>query len=314
MAADPRFTGIIPACILPFKPDYSIDYEALRPYVRSIIETKGVKAIVSNGHAGEVWALIRKERQEVLSSILATVNGKVPVLCGINTDNAYEAVEQARDAQRAGATGLLIFPPAPFDLCNVSKNLRAEMVVAFHQMIADAVDLPMVTFQSARSTGMNYKPETLRRLLTEVPSIVAVKDWSSDIVAYEEDLRIIRSMNRPISMLSSMSKALLPSLAVGADGILSGSGSFIADLQGALFAAMQEGDLAAARKISDRIFPLAQFVYADPAGDQFTRIKEALVMLGRLERATVRPPLVPLTEEEKVRIRQALVQAQLLDT
>jgi 4-hydroxy-tetrahydrodipicolinate synthase len=87
----------------------------------------------------------------------------------------------------------------------------------------------------------------------------------------------------------------------------------IADLQAQLFRAVQDNDLAAAKRLNDRIYPLACVFYAEPWADMHNRMKEALVLLGRLPRAVVRPPLVKLTATEIDRIRVALVEAGLLD-
>ena len=87
----------------------------------------------------------------------------------------------------------------------------------------------------------------------------------------------------------------------------------IADVQAQLFAAVQAGDLAAARRLNDRIYPLARVFYAEPWADMHNRMKEALVLLGRLPRAVVRPPLVKLARPEIERIRAALVDARMLD-
>jgi 4-hydroxy-tetrahydrodipicolinate synthase len=94
--------------------------------------------------------------------------------------------------------------------------------------------------------------------------------------------------------------------------LLSGSGSVIADLQAKLFRAVQANDLAEATRLNDRIDPLARVFYADPFVDMHNRMKEALVLLGKLPRATVRPPLVKIERTESARIRQALVDAGLL--
>ena len=83
----------------------------------------------------------------------------------------------------------------------------------------------------------------------------------------------------------------------------------IADLQAALFRAVQANDLAEAKRLNDRIYPLARVFYADPWVDMHNRMKEALVLLGRLPRAVVRPPLVKLGRAEIDRIRAALVEA-----
>src|SRR5262249_53106590 len=96
-------------------------------------------------------------------------------------------------------------------------------------------------------------------------------------------------------------------LVVGWNGLVSGSGRVIADLQSALFQAVKANDLATARAVNDRIYPLAKVFYADPWADMHNRMKEALVLLGRLPRAAVRPPLVSLSRAEIVRIPPPLL-------
>jgi len=113
-------------------------------------------------------------------------------------------------------------------------------------------------------------------------------------------------------VLSTHSAWLLSSLVLGCNGLLSGSGSVIPDLQAQLFHAVKANDLAEARRLNDRIYPLARVFYADPWSDMHNRMKEALVLLGRLPRAVVRPPLVKLSDPEIARIRAALVEADLL--
>ena len=103
----------------------------------------------------------------------------------------------------------------------------------------------------------------------------------------------------------------MSSLTMGPNGLLSGSGSVIADLQVALFEAIQAKDLARAQRINDQIYPTAQCFYASPGADMHNRMKEALVILGRLPRAVVRPPLVKLSEGEIAGIEKALDDARI---
>ena len=93
---------------------------------------------------------------------------------------------------------------------------------------------------------------------------------------------------------STNSAWLISPLALCCRGLLSGSGSVIADLQARLFRAVTSNDLAKARRLNDRIYPLAKTFYADPFVDMHNRMKEALVLLGKLPRAVVRPPLVKI--------------------
>jgi 4-hydroxy-tetrahydrodipicolinate synthase len=125
-------------------------------------------------------------------------------------------------------------------------------------------------------------------------------------------VRTLQGLPRPVNVLSTHSAWLFSSLVLGCNGLLSGSGSVIADLQAQLFAAVQKNDLATARALNDRIEPLMRVFYADPFVDMHNRMKEALVLLGRMPRAHVRPPLVKLSQAEIARIRQGLMDAGLL--
>src|SRR5437764_2594020 len=127
-------------------------------------------------------------------------------------------------------------------------------------------------------------------------------------------VRTLQSLPQPVNVLTTHSAWLLSSLVLGCKGLLSGSGSVIADLQAQLFACVQADDLAGARRVNDRIYPLARVFYADPWSDMHNRMKEALVLLGRLPRAVVRPPLVKLADAEIERIRTALAEAGLMRT
>ena len=111
--------------------------------------------------------------------------------------------------------------------------------------------------------------------------------------------------------MSSFSKSLLASLCVGADGILSGHGSVIADLHVEMFDALTRGDLEGARRVADRIYPVVQVTYDEPFLDGHNRMKEALIILGRLDEAHVRPPLQRISEAEREEIRRVVTEAEL---
>src|SRR4029434_8824986 len=121
-------------------------------------------------------------------------------------------------------------------------------------------------FEYPPASGLGYSPETLSALC-KIPTVVAVKDWSNDIVAYEKNLRALRASGRPVAMLSSFTMSLMASFVLGADGCISGMGSVAADLQAALLPAVKSGRLAEARAINDRLAPLVNVFYAPPFVD-----------------------------------------------
>ncbi len=301
------FSGVIPANILPFNTDYSIDEAEYRRHLRWLAEVPGVAGITVNGHAAEVSSLSREERRRALAVARDEVGSDLPLIAGIYTENTFEAVDLARDAKAEGASGLLIFPPSIFMW---GVQLRPEMAYRHFATIAEAVDLPLVVFQYPTASGLGYDPGTLVTL-TEIPQVVAVKEWSNDIVTFEQNLRAIRATGRRVAVLSSFTMSLFASFVLGADGAISGMGSVAADLQADLFARVRRGDLEGARKVTDRLDPLVRVFYAPPFLDMHNRMKEALALLGRIRRAVVRPPLQPIGEPERQRIREALAQAGL---
>jgi 4-hydroxy-tetrahydrodipicolinate synthase len=232
----------------------------------------------------------------------------MPIVHGIWADGSQEAARIARTAAAGGASALLVFPPGPFTL-----GQNADMAIAHFRHIAEASDLPIVAFQYPLATGQGYPPETLLRLLDAVPQIRAIKDWTNNVQLHEWQVRTLQCLPRPVNVLSTHSSWLFASLVLGCKGLLSGSGSVIADLQAKLFHAVTADDLAAAKAAADRIYPLARAFYAEPFVDMHNRMKEALVLLGQLPRATVRAPLVKLGAAEIERIRLALIDAGLLD-
>ena len=302
MSARPPFTGCMPANLLPFRADLEIDEPAYRAHLRWLADTPGVTGIVANGHAGEVSSLSREERRRALAIALDEVAGKIPVVAGVYSDGTQEAIELGREARAAGAAGLLVFPPTIFMW---GAQVKPDMVLRHFSALADAVDLPLIVFEYPPSSGIGYSPETLSELC-KLPSVAGVKDWSNDIVAYEKNLRALRASGRPVAMLSSFTMSLMASFLLGADGCISGMGSVVADLQAALYAAVQAGDLARARAINDRLSPLVSVFYAPPFVDMHNRMKEALALLGRIPAAHVRPPLTPISDDERQRIRLAL--------
>src|SRR5438876_3278007 len=184
------------------------------------------------------------------------------------------------------------------------------MVIRHFSEIADKADLPIIVFEYPPASGIGYAPETLARL-AEIPEVIAIKDWSNDIVAFEKNLRALRATGRPVALLSSFTMSLMATFLLGADGAISGMGSVTADLQAELFAACQKGDVEGARRINDRLEPLVRVFYAPPFVDMHNRMKEALVLLGRIPAAHVRPPLTPIPAAEREAIRQALKAAGL---
>src|SRR5207248_1105879 len=224
--------GVIPAVLLPFNDDLSIDEKSFRAHLRDVAATKGISAITINAHSTEVASLGFEEQRRVLAIAQEEIGDRLPIVNGIWADGSLEAARIARMAADGGASALLVFPPGPFAL-----GQSPEMALAHFTRIADATDLPIIVFQYPLATGQGYPRDTLLKMCEQVPTIRAIKDWAGNVPQHEMHIRVLQSLPRPVNVLTTHSAWLFSSLVLGGNGLLSGSGSVIADLQAQLFAA-----------------------------------------------------------------------------
>ena len=119
---------------------------------------------------------------------------------GIWADGSLEAARIARMAEQGGASALLVFPPGPFTL-----GQSPEMALAHFKRIADATDLPLIAFQYPLATGQGYPKDTLLKLVDEVPTIRAIKDWIGNVPHHEWHIRTLQNLPRPVNVLTTHS-------------------------------------------------------------------------------------------------------------
>src|SRR6266540_1112068 len=151
--------GVIPAVLLPFNDDLSIDEKSFRAHLRDVAAVKGISAITINAHSTEVASCTFDEQRRVLEIAQDEIGGRLPLVNGVWADGSLEAARVARMASAGGASALLVFPPAPFTL-----GQSPEMALTHFRRIADASDLPIIVFQYPLATGQGYPPDTLVRM------------------------------------------------------------------------------------------------------------------------------------------------------
>jgi len=299
--------GVIPATLAAFDADFEFDWVETRRHLAFAANVDGVTAVTVNGHASEVHACTFDEQKRMMDEAGDEIGNRVPLIAGVYADGSHEAVRLAKMSEEHGASALLCFPPNSMGMGGIQH--RPEMGINHMKMIANATDLPMIVFQYSNELG--YPLDTLVRICEEIPNVKAIKDWSPPQV-HDRHIKTLHSLPRPINVLSTNSAWLMSSLVMGADGLLSGAGSVISDLQVSLFKAVKASDLSTAQELADRIYHMTQVFYCDPFGDMHNRMKEALVLLGRQDGpAVVRPPLMKLTKTEIARIAEALGSARI---
>ena len=219
--------GVIPAVLLPFENDLSIDEANFRKHLRDVAAVEGLSAITINAHSTEVASCTFDEQKRVLDITQDEIGARLPIVNGIWADGSVEAARLAKMAAQGGASALLVFPPAPFTL-----GQNAAMALAHFKRIADATDLPLIVFQYPLATGQGYPKDTLLQLCEQVPTIRAIKDWIGNVPHHEWHIQTLQNLSRPVNVLTTHSSWLFASLVLGPNGLLSGSGSVIADLAG----------------------------------------------------------------------------------
>jgi 4-hydroxy-tetrahydrodipicolinate synthase len=275
--------------------------EGFRRYLRWLLP-QGPIGLAVNVDTGEGPHLEAAERARVIELAAEEVNGQAAIVAGIGGPSTAGAVRAAREAEAAGADAVMVFPVGAF----LGEPVNAEVIYRHHAAIAEAVGIPLVLFQLQPALGgVIYGGEVIRRL-AEIPSVAAIKEASFDARIFVETVRVLEGLDRKIALLTGNDNFIYESFVLGAEGALIGFGTLVTDLQVEMHRACAEGRFDEARSIWERILPLEETVFGPPVRNYRARTKEALKALGVLENSYVRPPLLPVSDEEAGKVRAEL--------
>ena len=301
------FHGIYVATVCPFDAKGEIDATALSNHLEAATSSEGIVGVLINGHAGENFLLSRFEKRRVLEIAHETIGQKALVVCGVNAEASAEAALHAQDVEKTGADAIMVFPPFSWAL-----SQDKTMVLNHHAAIIAACNLPLMLYQASVGAGqMAYLPETLAQLV-QLPNVVAIKEGSWETARYEANRFLIKSIAPHVAVMASGDEHLFSCFALGSEGSLVSLAAIIPDLIVGLKHALANADLDLARKLNDRISPLAKAIYGTPPNGHATaRLKTCLKLLGRLPHDATRAPIGPLPLEEVKALEQALAAAGL---
>lgn len=300
---DQPWDGVLAATLCPFRDDYSIDEEGLRAYSRYLANVPGMKALVCNGHTGEVMGLRVWERAEVVRIMADEVGDQVKIIAGICAEGSFEAIDHALAAKEAGADAILLMP------CHhwLRFGRTPDTAVGYFQDVAAGADIPIIVHQYPNWTKATY---TLKEMLelVQIPEVVALKMGSRDFSRLGHEYRVLKEAAPHIPHLSCHDEYLLASLLAGADGALVGFAGFVPELIIDLVTKALSGDLAGAYATEELVYKMNKIVYrfGEPSSDAHQRMKIAMTLQGRFPSMTVRPPLRPLSSAEIGRIQREL--------
>ena len=285
-----RFTGVIAFPITPFQGDLSLDLGGLRHNLARLIEHP-VCAVVAAGGTGEIYSLTPDEYRQVIQATVEAVAGRAPVIAGVGFGLRL-AVEMAAAAARAGADGILTFPP-------YYPGADDEGMMAYYRAIGEATPLGLLIYSR---DWANFSPAMVERL-TAIPSLVAWKDGQGDVRRYQ---LIIDRVGDRLRWIGGAGDDLVP--AYYSLGIRAYTSS-IATVAPRLSLHLHE--LAAAGRAEELaelmrrcVLPLYA-LRARRKGYEVSAMKAMMDMAG-LRGGPVRPPLVEVREEERHELRAML--------
>ena len=295
--------GLTVATVMPFDARGAIDWRSFDRLLDYCAVPDTTAAVFVNGHAGEGAALSPEERGAVIRHTRAVIGKSKPLLSGVIANSIPEGIRQARAAEEAGVDCYVLFPP---EAIGGAAAQTPDGPLAYFEAISQAISIPASVFQYPLASGLGYSTETLVAL-GQLEKVIAVKDGSGTMLAYEENYRALRAEAPDVAVLPSNFHWFLPQLAVGADGLLSGLGSLTPAWLADLWHAAEAEDLAGMRAASDRLYPIVRAIYGPaPIIDMHSRIKVGLQQIGIIENPAPRPPLVPVGSQISKRIEAAV--------
>lgn len=290
--------GIIPAMATPTDEWGNLNESALRKLVNHLIDG-GVHGLFPVGSQGEFFALTMEQKKKVIEIVIDETRGRVPVYAGTAAMTTKEAIETTKMARDLGVDAVSILTP-------YFTNLSQKEVLEHYLAIARAVpDLPILLYSNPARTKVPIAVETVKELAA-VDNIVGIKDSSGDMTLTAEYIRVTRGMD--FYVLAGRDTLIYATLCYGGTGSITATANVEPRLAVEIYEAFMAGDHKRALEAQYRLAPLR---LAFELGTFPVVIKEALNMIG-IEAGQAIRPVGPLTEENRARLRQVLVEMGIL--
>jgi 4-hydroxy-tetrahydrodipicolinate synthase len=288
-----KLQGIIPPIVTPMKADESIDLERLRSLIDEQLAA-GVNGIFVLGTTGEFYALDDGEKQEVIATAMAHVNGRCPVLAGTGAETTREAVRISRLAGREGVAAVSVITPY-YIMPNQNE------IADHYRRIAEASPVPVLLYSNPSTCGgLKIDIDTVARL-AESPNIVGMKDSAGDLQNFIEYVRVTP---RDFAVFQGRDTLIEPALRYGACGAVPGTCNVVPRLVVSIFEAFRRGDLDGAKAAQLRLSPLRLGMAMGTAPGA---VKAAMNLLG-MNVGPSRSPIAPLSADKQEKMRAILKQ------
>lgn len=290
-----KFRGVFAVSCTPFDQQGHVDESALRRHLRWLLEEGRVHGIIPTGSTGEFAFLSAQEREQVVTAAIDEVQGRVPLLVGAAACSTRDTIFFAQQAQRLGASGVMVVPP-------YYGHLSQEELYQHFAALAANIDIPIMLYNNPGTSGSDILPATIARL-AQLPNIAAVKESTGVIQRVHE---IQNLCGDQIEVLCGCDTLPLEMFAMGVEGWVAAPSNAIPSQCVRLFElAVEQKDFAAARALYTRTLPL--FELFEGSGQYVQLNKAALEWLGR-PIGLPRPPLLPVSAELRQQLEEILAQ------
>jgi 4-hydroxy-tetrahydrodipicolinate synthase len=281
-----NFGNIATAMVTPFDKNENIDFQKLSKLIDYLINN-GTDSLVVAGTTGESPTLSEEEKVALIQYSVKEAAGRVPIIAGTGSNNTKASIKLTKKAEEAGADAVMLVTPY------YNKPSQEGMYRHF-RAIAEETSLPVMLYNVPGRTAASLAPETTIRL-AEIPNIIAIKEASGDLDAIT---KIVAETPEDFAVYSGDDSLTLPALSVGARGIVSVASHIIGPEMQEMIKHYTEGNTAQAALIHQKLLPLMKGLFAAPNPSP---LKTALQLKG-LDVGSVRLPLIPLNEDERLRL------------
>jgi len=284
------FGRMMTAMITPMTSDGAVDYDGAARLAAHLVDDMRNEGLAVSGTTGESPTTTDEEKERLLRVVLDTVGDRAKVVAGAGTNNTAHTIKLARQAERAGAHGLLVVTP-------YYNKPNQDALAAHFTAVADATGLPMLIYDIPGRTATAVATDTLIRL-AEHPRIIGVKDAKGDMAGTSQVLA-----RTGLVYYSGDDMVNLPLLSLGAVGFISVTGHVVGDRLREMIEAFAAGRNADARRIHQELLPVNVGLFRNQGA---VMTKAALDLLG-LPGGGVRGPLLPANEAERRQLREDLI-------
>jgi 4-hydroxy-tetrahydrodipicolinate synthase len=273
-----RFGRVVTAMVTPFDDDLSLDVDGAVELARWLQE-QGNEGLVLAGTTGEAPTLSDDEKLQLWEAVAAAVT--IPVVAGSTGNDTAHDVKLTVEASKRDVAGILA-------LCPYYSRPSQAGIEAHLRAIAASTDLPVVIYDIPIRTGRKIATDVLLRLAADVPNVLAVKDAAGNP---GETSRLVAAAPDSLEVYSGDDVLTLPLVAVGAVGVISVAGHWVAPDLVEFFDAWERGETAGARRANARVLES----YAFETGDEAPNPMPSKAMLRHLGQPAgrCRPPLGP---------------------